>query len=337
MSGVGVWREASRPRATRPVTGVPLPCALFAQHGYSDPSNTYDPNVPTPRAILGYEIGERFTPHRLLMRNVERIAAASRRMKVDTVARSFEGREMLILTVSSKRNLSRLKEIQADAQRVGDPRGVSASDLEAATKRLPAIVWIAHSVHGGEASGAEAGLALLYQLAAGTDAETQLVLDSTIVLIDPAENPDGRERHTHDALDQRIGYPASLIDAGFVVSGALDHFNVLIVPSVPGAQLDRVLGESGVKRLADWVRAGGVLVTLDGASAWLASEHVGLSRLRELRCHLYSAEGPARWRSRRPFRAGEPRSTCRVISGRRCRRSSRSRRTSGQSASAPAA
>ena len=175
-----------------------LPAALLGQHGYSDPSNTYDPSVPTPRALLGYEIGERFTPHRLIMRYVERIAAASRRVRVDTVARTFEGREMLILTVSSERNLGRLKEIQADAQRVGDPRGVSATDLEAATKRLPAIVWIAHSVHGGEASGAEAGLALLYQLAAGTDAETQLVLDSTIVLIDPAENPDGRERHTHD-------------------------------------------------------------------------------------------------------------------------------------------
>ncbi|MEP7348253.1 MAG: hypothetical protein ABI877_23505, partial [Gemmatimonadaceae bacterium] len=70
-----------------------LPSALAAQHGYSEPSGTYDPNVPTPRAILGYEIGERFTPHRLIMRYVERIAATSKRVKVDTVARSFEGRE----------------------------------------------------------------------------------------------------------------------------------------------------------------------------------------------------------------------------------------------------
>ncbi|MBK7831723.1 MAG: hypothetical protein IPJ56_05075, partial [Gemmatimonadetes bacterium] len=60
------------------------------------------------------------------------------------------------------------------------------------------MVWLAHSVHGGEASGVEAGLGLLYQLAAGTDAETQMALDSTVVLIDPNQNPDGRERHTHD-------------------------------------------------------------------------------------------------------------------------------------------
>ncbi|MDP1861570.1 MAG: M14 family zinc carboxypeptidase, partial [Gemmatimonadaceae bacterium] len=82
--------------------------------------------------------------------------------------------------------------------RIADPRGAPAAELAAVVRRLPSIVWLAHSVHGGEASGVEAGLALLYQLAAGTDAETQMALDSTVVLIDPNENPDGRERFTHD-------------------------------------------------------------------------------------------------------------------------------------------
>ncbi|MBV6520092.1 MAG: hypothetical protein MNPFHGCM_00197 [Gemmatimonadaceae bacterium] len=178
--------------------GLLAPSLIAAQHSYSTASNTYDPSVPTPRAILGYDLGDRFTPHRLILRYVERIAAASRRVRVDTVARTFEGREMLLITVSSEQNMARLEEIRIDAQRVGDPRGASAADMETAVRRLPAIVWAAHSVHGGEGSGVEAGLALLYQLAAGTDAETRAALDSTVVLIDPNENPDGRERHTHD-------------------------------------------------------------------------------------------------------------------------------------------
>jgi hypothetical protein len=82
------------------------------------------------------------------------------------------------------------------------------------------------------------------------------------------------------ALDQRIGIASSLVDAGFIAGGALDHFNILVIPSVPGAQLDRALGDTGVRRLADWVRAGGVLITIDGASAWLANERVGLARIR---------------------------------------------------------
>jgi hypothetical protein len=134
--------------------------------------------VPTPAQILGYDIGARFTPQRAMMRYIERIAAASTRVKVDTVARTFEGREMLIITISSEANMARLAEIQRDAARIADPRGANAGDIDAAVKRIPSIVWLEHSVHGGEASGAEAGLALLYQLAAGHDADTKMALDN---------------------------------------------------------------------------------------------------------------------------------------------------------------
>lgn len=179
-----------------------FPPVARAQHAYTEttgtPARTYDARVPTPRSILGYDNGDRFTPQRVMLRYIERIAAATKRVKVDTVSHTFEGREMLIIAISSAANMARLAEIQRDAKRIADPRGAGVGEVETAVKRMPAIVWLAHSVHGGEASGAEAGLALLYQLAAGTDAETMMALDSTVVLIDPNENPDGRERFTHD-------------------------------------------------------------------------------------------------------------------------------------------
>jgi len=171
---------------------------LSAQHSFTRPGEAYDPKVPTPQSVFGYELGQRLTSHRAMTRYFELVAKASPRVRVDTVARSFEGREMFLITVTSEANQARLGEIRRDALRVADPRGAAAGEVEAATKRLPAIVWLGHSVHGGEASGVEAGLALLYQLAAGTDAATRMALDSTVVLIDPNQNPDGRERHVHD-------------------------------------------------------------------------------------------------------------------------------------------
>jgi len=204
-------------------------CAARAQHAFAEAGGTYNPAVPTPRALLGYELGARFTPQRLINRYIERIAAASRRVKVDTVGRTFEGRELLVLTVTSEANHARLTQIQADARRVADPRGAAAGDVDNAVRRLPAIVWLAHSVHGGEASGVEAGLALLYQLAAGTDAETRMALDSTVVLIDPNQNPDGRERHTHDV--ERTGSaqgpaiePGALSNAGTWPGPRTSHY-----------------------------------------------------------------------------------------------------------------
>jgi hypothetical protein len=82
------------------------------------------------------------------------------------------------------------------------------------------------------------------------------------------------------ALDQRLGYPATLVNAAFVAGPGLSEFTVLVVPSVQGGALDRELGEAGRTRLGDWVRNGGVLITIDGATAWLAQESTRLARIR---------------------------------------------------------
>jgi hypothetical protein len=82
------------------------------------------------------------------------------------------------------------------------------------------------------------------------------------------------------ALEQRIGYPVTPVDASTLAGPVLDDFNVLVVPSVQAAACDRELGDAGRERLAHWVRAGGVLITIDGASAWVAGERLGLARVR---------------------------------------------------------
>ncbi|HEX2191155.1 MAG TPA: M14 metallopeptidase family protein [Longimicrobiaceae bacterium] len=199
-----------------------------AQHAFSE-GGGYDPAVPTPRSVLGYEVGERFTPHHLLVRYVERVAAASPRVRVDTVARSFEGREVLRVTVTGEANARRLEAIRADAERLANPGGSSAEELRAAVARTPAIVWLGYTVHGNEASGTEAAIATLYQLAAGTDAETRAILDSTVVLVDPLQNPDGHERHVQNVTQLRGATgvpvsPAAMIHGGPWPGGRTSHY-----------------------------------------------------------------------------------------------------------------
>jgi len=89
------------------------------------------------------------------------------------------------------------------------------------------------------------------------------------------------------ALDQRMAYPHTAIDVNAVADGALREFDVLVIPE--SGSLDRALGEGGLSRLQNWVRDGGVLVTLGSATGWLANERVGLSRLRARR----DSAGPA--------------------------------------------
>ena len=201
---------------------------LAAQHPFN-PAGSFDPAVPTPRSVLGYDVGERFTPHHLLMRYLERLAATSRRVRLDTVGVSFEGREVMLVTVTSEQNQGRLEAIRKDAAVMADPGSSSPALVEQVAARMPVIVWLGHSVHGGEASGVEAAISLLYQLAAGQDETTRMVLDSAVVLIDPAQNPDGHERHVQDVIRMRssLGVPSAplaMIHAGSWPGPRTSHY-----------------------------------------------------------------------------------------------------------------
>ncbi|OYV99619.1 MAG: hypothetical protein B7Z61_14255, partial [Acidobacteria bacterium 37-71-11] len=96
--------------------------------------------------------------------------------------------------VASPDNLGRWDEIQAGLAQLGDPRSLAPAKAAELIRDLPAVVWIQCSVHGDEASGADAGLALAYHLASGSGPEVGRILANTVVVVDPVQNPDGRAR-----------------------------------------------------------------------------------------------------------------------------------------------
>ncbi|HEX2166500.1 MAG TPA: M14 family zinc carboxypeptidase, partial [Longimicrobiales bacterium] len=129
----------------------------------------------------------------------------------------------------SEANHARMNQIRADARRLADPRGIAAAELEQAVSRMPSIVWLGFTVHGPEASGVEAAIAMMYQLAAGQDEQTRLVLDSTVVLIDPVQNPDGHERHAQDVRRMRPAWgvpthPSAMIHSGTWPGPRTSHY-----------------------------------------------------------------------------------------------------------------
>jgi len=158
------------------------------------PGGTYDPSVPTPASFLGYTIGDDITPHHRLQAYVEAVAAASDRVEVGSYGYTNEGRQLLFITITSPANQARVEDIRLNMGRLADPRGESQADLDAIVQESPAVAWLSYSVHGSESAGTEAAILTVYQLAAGTDAVTRNILDELVVIIDPASNPDGRER-----------------------------------------------------------------------------------------------------------------------------------------------
>src|SRR5437870_4641449 len=164
------------------------------------PGATYDPKIPTVQQVLGHESGDRVTNHAGLVRYMEALAsAAPNRIKVFDYGESWEGRKLIYAAVGSEANMRKLGEIRAAMQKIADPRKTPDAEARKIIAGLPAVVWLSYGVHGNEISSPDAALLTAYHLlAARNDKMVAEVLSQVIVLIDPIQNPDGRERFVHN-------------------------------------------------------------------------------------------------------------------------------------------
>jgi len=159
-----------------------------------DLPTSFEERVPRPDAVLGYPLGSRFTHWDAMIGYLEKVAAASPRVKMWSYGSTYEGRPLELLAVSSPENLARLEEIRKDHLRLSDPGALTDGEKDRLLRSLPLLVWLAYGVHGNESSSSEAALGTVYALAAGKG-DVEELLRNTIVLIDPQVNPDGRERY----------------------------------------------------------------------------------------------------------------------------------------------
>lgn len=170
-----------------------IPSIVFSQIGldYYLPKNvTYNSKIPTPKSFLGYEVGEQHASPYEIYAYYREVAKYSDRIKLETYARSFENRELMLATVSSPKNLANIDQIRAEHLKL------SNSDVSKSLKpeQMPIVVWMGYSVHGNEASGLNSSLLTIYYLAAAQGAEIDALLNESIILVDPSINPDGATR-----------------------------------------------------------------------------------------------------------------------------------------------
>ena len=164
------------------------------------PGASYDPAIPTMQKVLGYAPGERVAPPSDIVRYFEALAAAApNRIKVAEYAQSWEKRKLIYAAIGSESNVRRLAEIQANMKRLADPRKTPQADATRIIQNTPAVIMLSYGVHGNEISGPDAAMMTAYHLlAARNDKLVSDILANTLVLIDPAQNPDGRNRFTHN-------------------------------------------------------------------------------------------------------------------------------------------
>lgn len=163
------------------------------------PNANYDPAIPTFNDVLGYSPGERITWHADAVRYFEALAAAApERVDLHRYAESWEGRELIYVVVSSAANMARINDVKAGMQRLADPRVTTRAEAATIIANQPAVTWLSYGVHGNEISSTDASMLTAYHLLASRgDARVADIMRDTVVVIDPMQNPDGRDRFIH--------------------------------------------------------------------------------------------------------------------------------------------
>ncbi len=153
---------------------------------------TYDPAIPTLKAVVGHEPGEAITTPDEIGRYLEALVkAAPDRTRLVTYATSWEGRPLQYLMVGSRERMARLDDIRRGMQALAS----GAADADRLIPDLPVVVWLLHGIHGNEVTSSDAALQEAYHLlAAQNDADVDLTMREALVIIDPMQNPDGRQR-----------------------------------------------------------------------------------------------------------------------------------------------
>ena len=155
------------------------------------PNARFDEKIPTPEEYLGYPIGTLHTRHDAIVGYMRELARLSDRAVLDTIGETYEHRQLVVLKVTSPENHSNLEHIRQDHLKLVDPNQ-SLEDYN----DMKSIVLLGYNVHGNEPSSSEAALLTAYYYVAGMSAEVTNALNDAVLLIDPAFNPDGRDRHS---------------------------------------------------------------------------------------------------------------------------------------------
>ena len=150
--------------------------------------------VPSPKDHFGFSIGDDYQLANYTQTEAyfRKVAAASDRVKLVEIGKTEEGRNQLMMIVSSADNIKNLNKYKKISQTLARAEGISPEQAKTLAAEGKAIVWIDGGLHANEVLGAHQLIQMVYNLSSRNDKETKDILDKVIVLFTHA-NPDGQE------------------------------------------------------------------------------------------------------------------------------------------------
>ncbi|HEY6489050.1 MAG: M14 family zinc carboxypeptidase [Terracidiphilus sp.] len=157
--------------------------------------------VPTPISVLGHNPGDDFylADYEDTIRYFHALAAAAPdRMKMFTVGKTTEGKDIEIAVISSPQNIAKLDDYKQIAGRLAHAANLNDDQALDLARTSKVIVHIDGGLHADEVAGPQHTMVLAYKLlSAHDDPQVDAILDQVILVLWPTLNPDGQDMVVH--------------------------------------------------------------------------------------------------------------------------------------------
>src|SRR6266511_2766025 len=168
---------------------------------FTSPLTDYLPaskTVPTPKAVLGDVAG---APGKLpyaeeVYQYMRMLEKASPRVKVYSIGKTEEGREMIAVAIASEAIMAKLADNGAKLAKLADPRTINMDDAQAEPliNSATPIYYITGTIHSPETGSPTALMELAYRLAVDDHEYIKSIRNNLITLITPVVEVDGRNK-----------------------------------------------------------------------------------------------------------------------------------------------
>lgn len=150
--------------------------------------------VPTPAAFAGFEIGAdgELVKYPKVLEYFQLLSKQTDRVKYEQIGTTTMGHPYVLVTISSPENLKRMTRLVEINRKLADPRGLSEAEAAKLSVEGRPFYLLYATIHSTEVGNGQSILLIAHKLATESNPAVKEILDNSVVLLVPSQNPDGQ-------------------------------------------------------------------------------------------------------------------------------------------------
>src|ERR671914_1772632 len=148
----------------------------------------------TPEQFFGFTLGTdgELARYPKVVEYLQHLAKTTDRVKFEALGKTTMGNDYVLAIFSSPQNLAKLDRLTEINHRLADPRGLSDQEAQSLINEGRPFYFLYATIHSTEVGNGQAINIVAHRLATDSSPATREILDNSVVLLVPSQNPDGQ-------------------------------------------------------------------------------------------------------------------------------------------------